>query len=51
MTLAKATGFSSEDFVTSVLMQSGLGSILVTAVTADGQFDILGKLKRELGLR
>ena len=44
MTLAKATGFSSEDFVTSVLMQSGLGSILVTAITSDGQFDILGKL-------
>ncbi|HYS56200.1 MAG TPA: hypothetical protein VER58_20770 [Thermoanaerobaculia bacterium] len=44
LTLMKATGFSSEDFVTNVLMQSGLGSILVTALTADGQFDVAGKV-------
>jgi hypothetical protein len=44
MTLAKATGFSSEDFVSNVMMQSGLGSILVTALTADGQLDASGRL-------
>lgn len=42
--IAKATGISSEDFVTTILNQSGLGSILVTAIAPDGQFDSSGKL-------
>src|SRR5579872_548607 len=42
--IPKGTGISSEDFVTSELKQSGLGSILVTALTANGQFDPTGKL-------
>lgn len=42
--IPKATGIASEDFVTEVLNQSGLGSILVTAITPDGQFDTQGKL-------
>jgi len=44
MTLNKLTGFNSEDFVTNVLNQSGLGAILVTAVTPNGQLDVTGKL-------
>ena len=44
MTLPKSTGFTSEDFVTNVMMQSGLGSILVTALTGDGQLDVSGRL-------
>lgn len=44
MTLTKATGFTSEDFVTNVLKQSGLGSILVTALDANGNIDAGGKL-------
>lgn len=42
--LTQSTGFSDEDFVTNVLHQSGLGSILITALTPDGQFDPSGKL-------
>ena len=44
VTLNKLTGFTSEDFVTNVLNQSGLGAILVTALTPDGQLDLSGKL-------
>jgi hypothetical protein len=42
--IPKATGTVSEDFVTSVLHQSGLGSILVTAVTSSSVFDPAGRL-------
>ena len=42
--IPKASGISSEDFVTSIMNQTGLGSILITAVTADGQLDLAGKL-------
>lgn len=44
MVIPKGTGITSEDFVTEIVKQSGLGSILVTALTADGQFDPQGKL-------
>ncbi len=44
MVIPKATGVSSEDFVTNVLNQTDLGAILVTAITPDGQFDPSGKL-------
>ncbi len=44
ITLSKLTGMSREDFVTDVLNQTGLGSILVTAMTSNGQFDTAGKL-------
>jgi len=43
MTLNKLTGFNSEDFVTNVLNQSGLGAILVTALS-NGQLDVAGRL-------
>lgn len=42
--IPKGTGISSEDFVSSELQQSGLGAILVTALTSNGQFDSTGKL-------
>ncbi|MEA2489771.1 MAG: hypothetical protein QOH21_1563 [Acidobacteriota bacterium] len=38
------SGFSSEDFVTNVLNQSGLGAIEIIAVTADGTPDPNGQL-------
>jgi len=44
ITINAMSGISNEDFVTNALHQSGLGSILVTAITPDGQFDSLGKL-------
>jgi hypothetical protein len=44
MTLNKLTGFNSEDFVANVLNQSGLGAILVTALTPNLQLDLAGKL-------
>jgi hypothetical protein len=44
ITIDKASGISSEDFVTTRLGQSGLGSILITALTPDGQLDLAGKL-------
>lgn len=36
LTIAPFSGLSSDDFVANILRQSGLGAILVTAVTADG---------------
>ncbi len=44
VTLPKLTGINREDFVTDVLGQSGLGAILVTALTPNGQFDAAGRL-------
>src|SRR5579872_2315204 len=44
MNVAKSTGFTSEDFVTDILKQSGLGSILITAIDSSGNFDSGGKL-------
>ncbi len=42
--IPKATGTASEDFVTNILHQSGLGSILVTAVDNFGFLDVNGKI-------
>ncbi|HEX8618191.1 MAG TPA: hypothetical protein VF911_11450 [Thermoanaerobaculia bacterium] len=39
VTLNPRTGLSSNDFVNTVLGQTGIGGIDITAVTADGQFD------------
>ena len=39
ITLPAANGFASEDFVTTVLLQSGLGAIEFVGVTEDGQPD------------
>lgn len=39
ITLPSARGFSSEDFVTTVMLQQGLGAIEFVGVTEDGQFD------------
>ncbi len=44
MTLPAGTGTVSEDFVTTVLGKSGLGAILITAVTESGTVDANGKL-------
>jgi hypothetical protein len=44
ITITRSSGISSEDFVANQLGQSGLGSILITALTADGQLDVGGKL-------
>jgi len=44
MNVAKATGFTDEDFVTDILKQTGLGSILITAIDANGNLDSGGKL-------
>jgi hypothetical protein len=35
-TIAASSGFASEDFVTNVMMRSGLGAILVTGITGPG---------------
>jgi hypothetical protein len=42
--LSASRGFSSEDFVTNVLAQTGVGSIEFVGVTADGQFDPAAQL-------
>lgn len=39
MDLAPLSGFTSEDFVTNVMLRSGVGGIEVVGVTAGGQFD------------
>jgi hypothetical protein len=44
ITLPRQSGINREDFVPDVLGQSGLGSILVTAITSNGQFDPGGRL-------
>ena len=44
ITLPAKSGINREDFVTDVLQQTGLGSILVTAITSNGQFDASGRL-------
>ena len=44
ITLNASSGFISEDFVTNVMGQSGLGAILMTAVNADGTFDAAGRI-------
>lgn len=42
--VAAASGFSSEDFVTVVMGQAGLGAILVTGITAEETFDPTARL-------
>lgn len=37
--LAASSGFSSEDFVASVMLQEGVGAIEFVGVNSDGQFD------------
>jgi hypothetical protein len=44
ITIAARTGIGSEDFVASVMQQSGLGAILVTALTSTGSIDPGGLL-------
>lgn len=44
ITVNARSGFSSNDFVGTVLGQTGLGGILMTAVNANGQFDPDGQL-------
>src|SRR4051794_39255062 len=44
MTINALSGFVSEDFVTSVMAQTGLGTILITGVTADGGLDPTARL-------
>lgn len=44
ITIRAASGIQSEDFVTQVLGQTGLGSILITAITASGTADPNGAL-------
>lgn len=44
VTINALSGFVSEDFVASVMQQSGLGSILVTGVTVDGGLDPTARL-------
>jgi hypothetical protein len=39
MTIAASSGFASEDFVTNVMHQSGLGAILVSAIDGTGALD------------
>lgn len=39
MELGPLSGFGSEDFVTNIMSQSGVGGIEVVGVTAGGQFD------------
>ena len=39
ITMPAASGIASEDFVTNVLHQTGLGAILITGMTSNGQFD------------
>ncbi|MEA2239989.1 MAG: hypothetical protein QOC81_4713 [Thermoanaerobaculia bacterium] len=39
MTINAQSGFVSEDFVTNVMLRSGLGSIIVTGITAAGDVD------------
>lgn len=44
VTIGALSGFVSEDFVSSVMQQSGLGSILITGVTVDGGVDPTARL-------
>jgi hypothetical protein len=44
ITISGLSGIISEDFVGSRLNRSGLGAIVITAVTQDGQVDPLGAL-------
>lgn len=44
ITVTARSGFFSEDFVTNVLGESGLGAIEVTGVTAQGAFDQAAQL-------
>ena len=39
ITINASSGIASEDFVTNILHRSGLGAILVTGITAAGDFD------------
>lgn len=42
--VAAASGFSSEDFVTTIMGQTGLGAILIRGVTSNGAFDPTAQL-------
>ncbi|HET7435671.1 MAG TPA: hypothetical protein VFN10_13260 [Thermoanaerobaculia bacterium] len=42
--IAARSGYSSEDFVTNIMQQSGIGAILIRAITPTGAFDPNGKL-------
>jgi hypothetical protein len=44
VTIPASSGIVSEDFVTAILGQSGVGAILVTATTAEGTTDTNGRL-------
>lgn len=44
LTIPASSGYASEDFVTTVMNQTGLGAIVMTAVTADGSRDPNGRL-------
>jgi hypothetical protein len=42
--ISASSGIASEDFVTEVMLQSGLGAILVTGIDATGAFDASAQL-------
>ncbi|MCU1244922.1 MAG: hypothetical protein JWN02_832 [Acidobacteria bacterium] len=44
VTLAALSGITSEDFVATVLRQTGLGAVLVTSLTNTGALDTTGRL-------
>jgi hypothetical protein len=44
ITIPASSGIISEDFVTTILGKTGLGAIQVTAINADGTFDVNGRL-------
>lgn len=44
ITINALSGFVSEDFVASVMQQTGLGSIVITGVTVDGGIDPTARL-------
>jgi hypothetical protein len=43
-TIGASSGIASEDFVTNVMMQSGLGAIIVTGITSAGDVDTAAQL-------
>ncbi len=44
VTLSPLSGIQSEDFVTTVMQQTGLGAILISAVDAEGALDATARL-------
>lgn len=44
MTIAAASGFFAEDFVNTVMEQTGLGAIQIVGIRADGQADVDARL-------